>query len=219
MAFSLHLRRLQGLDSSWAVSNGLNAHNHPAWLQLYLSACKLLDLAIALPANMLPQFQMYRWAFIGDNAPLSSDGTQSSREHTHNGPHEFVPHIMRLAALMNKNNPSYEPLSQKVGGLPFLTLTSIKSFYDLQGFFNSLIDGSPRATELHGPQCNLRSGSAFEPPVTARNHELSKSRSAPELTSIGTLGSAATAEENGFQTPLQLMEHILEFDFLEPRQS
>lgn len=56
---SSHLRRLQGLDSSWAVSNGLNAHNHPAWLQLYLSACKLLDLAVALPADMLPQFQMW----------------------------------------------------------------------------------------------------------------------------------------------------------------
>jgi len=37
-----------------------------AWLQLYLYACKLLDLVIALPADQLPQFQMYRWAFVGD---------------------------------------------------------------------------------------------------------------------------------------------------------
>lgn len=36
-----------------------------SWLQLYLYACKLLDLAMALPAENLPQFQMYKWAFIG----------------------------------------------------------------------------------------------------------------------------------------------------------
>ena len=57
------------LDSSWVVSsgaNGLAAHNSPAWLELYLSVCKLLDLALALPAHKLPQFQMYRWAFVSE---------------------------------------------------------------------------------------------------------------------------------------------------------
>ena len=57
-------------DSSWASQSngGLSAPSarHSAWLQLYLYACKLLDLAIALPADELPQFQMYRWAFVGD---------------------------------------------------------------------------------------------------------------------------------------------------------
>ena len=57
------------LDSSWVVSsgaNGLAAHNSPAWLSLYLSVCKLLDLALALPAHKMPQFQMYRWAFVSE---------------------------------------------------------------------------------------------------------------------------------------------------------
>ena len=66
---SSHLKRMSTLDSSWVVSagaNGLAAHNSPAWLGLYLSVCKLLDLALALPAHKLPQFQMYRWAFVSE---------------------------------------------------------------------------------------------------------------------------------------------------------
>ena len=31
--------------------------------------CKLLDLALALPAQALPQFQMYRWAFVREGGP------------------------------------------------------------------------------------------------------------------------------------------------------
>lgn len=65
---------------SWTQSNGGlsvssgGSTKDGAWLQLYLFACKLLDLAIALPSDELPQFQMYRWAFVGDpheetNAP------------------------------------------------------------------------------------------------------------------------------------------------------
>lgn len=59
--------------------NGLAAHNSPSWLSLYLSVCKLLDLALALPAQQLPQFQMYQWAFVSEgnennnvNDPASS---------------------------------------------------------------------------------------------------------------------------------------------------
>lgn len=218
--FSSHLRRLQGLDSSWAVSNGLNAHNHPAWLQLYLSACKLLDLAVALPADMLPQFQMYRWAFIGDNAPLSSDGTQSLQEGPPRGKHEFVPHIVRLAALMNQNNPNHESLPHK-NGRPLLSLTSIKHFYDLQGFFNSLVSGAHSTIDV---QCAFDGNSPAA--ASGRSNELSKSRSAPDLGSVAMLGATAaapttaTAEDGGtFQTTLQCVEHILELDFLEPRLS
>lgn len=70
---SSHLKRMSTLDSSWVVSagsNGLAAHNSPAWINLYLSVCKLLDLALALPAQKLPQFQMYRWAFVSEGASV-----------------------------------------------------------------------------------------------------------------------------------------------------
>lgn len=64
------LQKLMNSDASWSSQSngGLSAPSarDSAWLQLYLYACKLLDLAIALPADELPQFQMYRWAFVGD---------------------------------------------------------------------------------------------------------------------------------------------------------
>merc|ERR1711997_18681 len=69
--WSTHLKRLSTLDSSWVVSAGLNglaAHNSPSWLSLYLSVCKLLDLALALPVQQLPQFQMYQWAFVSEGS-------------------------------------------------------------------------------------------------------------------------------------------------------
>lgn len=57
--YRTQIARIAALDSSWAhLGNGLNAHNNPAWLQLYLSVCKLLDLALALPADVVPQFQL-----------------------------------------------------------------------------------------------------------------------------------------------------------------
>src|SRR6218665_2192749 len=35
-------------------------------LQLLLNACKLLDLALILPSDTLPIFQLHRWTFVGD---------------------------------------------------------------------------------------------------------------------------------------------------------
>lgn len=67
---------LQSLDYGLQATTA--SHTTPAYmslLTLYLSACKLLDMAIAMPADLLPQFQVYRWAFIGDGAP-SVDGNE-----------------------------------------------------------------------------------------------------------------------------------------------
>ncbi|XP_046144473.1 protein dopey-1 homolog isoform X3 [Osmia bicornis bicornis] len=88
---SSHIKLLSALDSSWAVnaSNGLQAHGHPHWLQLQLAAAKLLDLALLLPAHRLPQFQMYRWAFVGDSAAGCMENNNLSSD--------FVPHITRIA--------------------------------------------------------------------------------------------------------------------------
>ena len=69
--FSAHLSRLSQQDPSWvaatSASAGLGLQStaaNPAWLSVYLGVCKLLDQAVALPADLLPQFQMYRWAFV-----------------------------------------------------------------------------------------------------------------------------------------------------------
>ena len=60
-SFSSILRLSTERDN--ASNNGLgncaSGFNH-----LYLQASKLLDLALTLPSDSLPQFQMYKWAFI-----------------------------------------------------------------------------------------------------------------------------------------------------------
>ena len=48
-------------------------------LQLVLNACKLLDLAIILPSDTLPIFQLHRWSFVGDAISF----------HTPNGAFDF----------------------------------------------------------------------------------------------------------------------------------
>ena len=66
------MSRVSQLDSGWvaaatAAGAGLglqSTSSNPHWLSVYLGVCKLLDQAVALPAHLLPQFQMYRWAFV-----------------------------------------------------------------------------------------------------------------------------------------------------------
>ena len=106
--FSSHIQRLSNLDSSWVTNqvNGLAAHNNPQWLQLYLAACKLLDIAMAMPADSLPQFQMYRWAFVGGNKDANnglSNGVNKSALHPNSNQTypPFEPHVVRINNLMN----------------------------------------------------------------------------------------------------------------------
>jgi len=158
--FSSHIRRLSTFDTTWVVSNsnGLNAHNHPAWIQLYVSVCRLLDVALALPADKLPQFQMYRWAFVGDinqdqlnnslvavppAANLSSSDEQVSRA-------EFVPHVIRLDRLMKRKNP-YPDLLDYIPGRPLMGMhiSTIKSIMDLQSFFHTLTELIKSNNGLH----------------------------------------------------------------------
>ncbi|XP_012258853.2 protein dopey-1 homolog isoform X2 [Athalia rosae] len=138
--FSSHIRLLSALDSSWAVnaSNGLQAHGHPHWLQLQLATAKLLDLALLLPAHRLPQFQMYRWAFVGDAATGTTDSNDRSTD--------FVPHITRIARLMDsKFEGEVAPLTSPPGEL-LLTSNNIRSLQDLHSCFKAL---SRRTTDSH----------------------------------------------------------------------
>uniref|UniRef100_A0A8C7CEU4 DOP1 leucine zipper like protein A n=1 Tax=Oncorhynchus kisutch TaxID=8019 RepID=A0A8C7CEU4_ONCKI len=134
-----------GLETTYSGGNGFStSYNSQRWLNLYLSACKLLDLALALPSESLPQFQMYRWAFI----PEASDdsGLEVRRQGTHQ--REFKPYVVRLAKLLRKRakvtalkNPeedcSLRTLSWEPGHLT-LTLYVIRSMEQLLPFFNLL---------------------------------------------------------------------------------
>ncbi|XP_054721369.1 protein dopey-1-like [Uloborus diversus] len=204
---SSHLRRMSNLDSSWVVSNnnGLNAHNHPAWLHLYLSACKLLDMAVALPANVLPQFQMYRWAFIGDSPPLSTDYEEVVKTPHPDSP-EFVPHIIRLASLLNKKIPSDDHLPFASGQL-LLKMKSIKSILQLQPFFNTLSDISNCKHTPETEQLEIKR-------LAEENSSLmSKSKSAPDLHTLSS--KTFLLYSNSSKSTAEQIELILESDFLE----
>ncbi|KAM9018429.1 protein DOP1A isoform 3-T3 [Ara ararauna] len=150
-----------GLETTYTGGNGFStSYNSQRWLNLYLSACKFLDLALALPSENLPQFQMYRWAFIPE---VSDDsGLEVRRQGTHQ--REFKPYVVRLAKLLRKKakdkqedfktvvlegmemakhqkNPeddsSGKTLSWEPGHL-LLTIYTVRSIEQLLPFFNVL---------------------------------------------------------------------------------
>lgn len=75
---STGLFRLSGSENSWA-SNGVQSGvtTSPGNLQLFLQACKLLDLALSLPTELIPLFQMHRWSFVSNDL-LEADASQSN---------------------------------------------------------------------------------------------------------------------------------------------
>lgn len=108
-------------------SNGLLS---ASWLQLQLAAANLLFLAVQLPADRLPQFQMYRWAFVG--------GDITSVNNTNNASPDFVPHVTRIAQLMGRK------YGKKLEALPtplLPTYAKVKSLEDLYPFFTALSTG------------------------------------------------------------------------------
>ncbi|KAM5256860.1 protein DOP1A isoform 2-T2 [Ctenodactylus gundi] len=130
-----------GLETTYTGGNGFStSYNSQRWLNLYLSACKFLDLALALPSENLPQFQMYRWAFI----PEASDdsGLEVRRQGTHQ--REFKPYVVRLAKLLRKRakkNPEEDNSGRTLGWEPghlLLNICTVRNIEQLLPFFNVL---------------------------------------------------------------------------------
>ncbi|KAM6181961.1 protein DOP1A isoform 5-T5 [Erethizon dorsatum] len=130
-----------GLETTYTGGNGFStSYNSQRWLNLYLSACKFLDLALALPSENLPQFQMYRWAFI----PEASDdsGLEVRRQGIHQ--REFKPYVVRLAKLLRKRakkNPEEDNSGRTLGWEPghlLLTICTVRNMEQLLPFFNVL---------------------------------------------------------------------------------
>ncbi|XP_029927748.1 protein dopey-1 isoform X4 [Myripristis murdjan] len=156
-----------GLETTYSGGNGFStSYNSQRWLNLYLSACKLLDLALALPSESLPQFQMYRWAFI----PEASDdsGLEVRRQGTHQ--REFKPYVVRLAKLLRKRakkNPEEDCSSRTLSWEPghlLLTLYVIRSMEQLLPFFNLLSQVfNSKASSRSGPTYSHTTGDAAFP--------------------------------------------------------
>uniref|UniRef100_A0A8C5UAD9 DOP1 leucine zipper like protein A n=1 Tax=Malurus cyaneus samueli TaxID=2593467 RepID=A0A8C5UAD9_9PASS len=187
-----------GLETTYTGGNGFStSYNSQRWLNLYLSACKFLDLALALPSENLPQFQMYRWAFI----PEASDdsGLEVRRQGTHQ--REFKPYVVRLAKLLRKKakkNPeedgSGKTLSWEPGHL-LLTIYTVRSIEQLLPFFNVL-------SQVFNSKVTSRCGGHSGSPVFYPNCFPSKDI---KMESLKTFSSKAR----------QKIEEMVEKDFLE----
>ena len=134
------------LETSWvaaaSASAGLGLQStaaNPAWLGVYLGVCKLLDQAVALPAETLPQFQMYRWAFVREGEAVSVD-TDMGQVTSNGGPvhQDFVPHIVRICKLLRTKLGRHIPPRPIVAGEPLLTMRSISSLEELAPWFSTL---------------------------------------------------------------------------------
>lgn len=90
-----------------------------ARFQLFLYTCKLLDMVLALPADSLPQFQMYRWSFIG-----AGD--------------DFEPHLVRIERRLTELSACPTILLYR-SHYPILTINKISNLLDLHPFFKTLV--------------------------------------------------------------------------------
>uniref|UniRef100_A0A3B5MGG3 DOP1 leucine zipper like protein A n=1 Tax=Xiphophorus couchianus TaxID=32473 RepID=A0A3B5MGG3_9TELE len=188
-----------GLETTYSGGNGFStSYNSQRWLNLYLSACKFLDLALALPPESLPQFQMYRWAFI----PEASDdsGLEVRRQGTHQ--REFKPYVVRLVKLLRKRakkNPeedcSTKTLPWEPGHL-MLTLYVIRSMEQLLPFFNLL-------SQVFNSRASCRSG-----PVYTHNPVDSSFPASKE-------GHKLESQKVFWSRARQNIEEMVEKDFLE----
>ncbi|XP_063699183.1 protein dopey-1 homolog [Culicoides brevitarsis] len=143
--FNQHIRMLSALDTQWVTNsnNGLQSHGHPHWRMVQLETAKLLELGCVLPAVNLPHFQMYRWAFVrsqydwgNGNGMINGD---SHHMQTNSTQQVFIPHVTRIAQLMDLRYVSHSPIqTQQKGHHLVLTCQSISNLQELYGFFSTL---------------------------------------------------------------------------------
>uniref|UniRef100_H0XIZ3 DOP1 leucine zipper like protein A n=1 Tax=Otolemur garnettii TaxID=30611 RepID=H0XIZ3_OTOGA len=129
-----------GLETTYTGGNGFStSYNSQRWLNLYLSACKFLDLALALPSENLPQFQIYVFLKIKKKKSLSR------RKHGKYNRMEKKKYIYIYSKqVMNKScqkNPEEDNSGRALGWAPgrlLLTAGSVRSVEQLLPFFSAL---------------------------------------------------------------------------------
>uniref|UniRef100_A0A6G1SL09 Protein pad-1 n=1 Tax=Aceria tosichella TaxID=561515 RepID=A0A6G1SL09_9ACAR len=125
-----------------------NSPSTAARFQLFLYTCKLLDMVLALPADSLPQFQMYRWSFIG-----SGD--------------DFEPHLVRIERRLSELSKCPNLLPYR-NHYPILTFSKIGNLLALHPFFKTLVKVNRNeydASENLGDQAAPLSPTTFDDPI------------------------------------------------------
>uniref|UniRef100_A0A673WYB4 DOP1 leucine zipper like protein B n=1 Tax=Salmo trutta TaxID=8032 RepID=A0A673WYB4_SALTR len=100
-------------------------------LDMYMSACKFLDTALAFPPEKMPLFQMYRWAFVPEVDMSRYSGPENGLLEEEQ---ECKPHVVKvLEALHQRYGSSTERLE-----FPLLTRRSLSSITQLVPFLHTL---------------------------------------------------------------------------------
>nr|DBA34506.1 TPA: hypothetical protein GDO54_002057 [Pyxicephalus adspersus] len=105
-------------------------------LDMYLSACKFLDSALAFPPDKMPLFQIYRWAFVPE---VDTEACVVPTEVVENH-QECKPHVVRILELMKFRFGEHvaEETNLKRNEFPLLNLHSISKITQLMPFFRTL---------------------------------------------------------------------------------
>ena len=91
----------------------------PHWRAVQLETAKLLELGCVLPATILPHFQMYRWAFVSSQNESSMTTAIDNYCDDSKGS-AFVPHVARIAQLMDLRYTSHSPVTFLIFKAPHL---------------------------------------------------------------------------------------------------
>uniref|UniRef100_A0A8C8LMU9 Dopey N-terminal domain-containing protein n=1 Tax=Oncorhynchus tshawytscha TaxID=74940 RepID=A0A8C8LMU9_ONCTS len=114
-----------------AIGNGPLAFPQPE-LDMYLSACKFLDTALAFPTEKMPLFQMYRWAFVPEVDMSCYSGPENSLLE---GEQECKPHIVKVLEALHQR---YGESSTERLEFPLLTCRFLTSITQLAPFLHTL---------------------------------------------------------------------------------
>ncbi|KAL0963641.1 hypothetical protein UPYG_G00308960 [Umbra pygmaea] len=108
-------------------------------LDMYLSACKFLDTALAFPPEKIPLFQMYRWAFVPEVDVSRYSGPENGLLEEEQ---ECKPHIVKVLEAINQRYGELNGLSELSSTerleFPLLTLHSLSSITQLLPFLRAL---------------------------------------------------------------------------------
>uniref|UniRef100_A0A8D0CJW7 DOP1 leucine zipper like protein B n=1 Tax=Scleropages formosus TaxID=113540 RepID=A0A8D0CJW7_SCLFO len=116
-------------------------------LDMYLSACKFLDMALSFPPDRMPLFQMYRWAFVPEVDTENYSGPENGLME---GEQECQPHILRILEGLHHRFETKGDVERPE--FPLLTMRSISCISELWPFLH-ILSCSFRCPSIHrGPQ-------------------------------------------------------------------
>nr|XP_026690200.1 protein dopey-1 isoform X2 [Ciona intestinalis] len=132
-------------------TNISSVYSQEKWMAMYLSACKLLDLILCLQPTQLCHFKLFRWSFVGepgenvddvyDDVTNSKPAEDGSTHNSTTNEREFVPHCVRIKRLLaRKSTNGGRKLVNVEAMRPLLEMNRLTSLWQLQNFFNTLVE-------------------------------------------------------------------------------